>query len=208
MRRLLTHAKTNGVGHKYLIQHSAGSGKSNSITWTAYQLIELYAPGADLPLFNSVVVVTDRHILDKQIRDNIKNFSEVKNIIAHAESSADLKAALETGKRIIITTVQKFPFIVAGVEDLSDRNFAIIIDEAHSSQSGQAADKMNMALGFEDEDPEDTQDKILKAMEGRKLSKNASYFAFTATSKNATLEKFGQQTPEGKFVPFHLYSMK
>ena len=208
VRRLLTHAKTNGVGHKYLIQHSAGSGKSNSITWTAYQLIELYAPGADLPLFNSVVVVTDRRILDKQIRDNIKNFSEVKNIIAHAESSADLKAALETGKRIIITTVQKFPFIVAGVEDLSDRNFAIIIDEAHSSQSGQAADKMNMALGSEDEDPEDTQDKILKAMEGRKLSKNASYFAFTATPKNATLEKFGQQTPEGKFVPFHLYSMK
>ncbi|MEB3231494.1 MAG: DEAD/DEAH box helicase family protein [Leptolyngbyaceae bacterium] len=208
VRQLLTHAKTNGVGHKYLIQHSAGSGKSNSITWTAYQLIELYAPGADLPLFNSVVVVTDRRILDKQIRDNIKNFSEVKNIIAHAESSADLKTALETGKRIIITTVQKFPFIVAGVEDLSDRNFAIIIDEAHSSQSGQAADKMNMAFGSEDDEPEDTQDKILKAMEGRKLSKNASYFAFTATPKNATLEKFGQQTPEGKFVPFHLYSMK
>jgi len=208
VRQLLTHAKTNGVGHKYLIQHSAGSGKSNSITWTAYQLIELYAPGADLPLFSSVVVVTDRRILDKQIRDNIKNFSEVKNIIAHAESSADLKTALETGKRIIITTVQKFPFIVAGVEDLSDRNFAIIIDEAHSSQSGQAADKMNMAFGSEDEEPEDTQDKILKAMEGRKLSKNASYFAFTATPKNATLEKFGHQTPEGKFVPFHLYSMK
>jgi type I restriction enzyme R subunit len=127
-------------------------------------------------------------------------------------SSAELKTALETGKRIIITTVQKFPFIVEGVEDLSDRNFAIIIDEAHSSQSGQAADKMNMALGIEDgsgeEEPEDTQDKILKMMEGRKLSPNASYFAFTATPKNATLEKFGVQTPEGKYVPFHLYSMK
>ncbi len=234
VRQLLTHAKTKGVGHKYLIQHSAGSGKSNSITWLAYQLIEVYPPsssqppsfqgegganpfpspsgrgarGEGLPLFSSVVVVTDRRVLDKQIRDTIKNFSEVKNIIAHAEIAADLKTALETGKRIIITTVQKFPFIVAGMEDLSDRNFAIIIDEAHSSQSGQAADKMNMALGSEDDDPEDTQDKILKAMEGRKLSKNASYFAFTATPKNATLEKFGQQTLAGKFVPFHLYSMK
>ncbi|MEM6838754.1 MAG: DEAD/DEAH box helicase family protein [Cyanobacteria bacterium P01_C01_bin.120] len=217
VRQLLSHAKTHGTGHKYLIQHSAGSGKSNSITWTAYQLIELYAPGADLPLFNSVVVVTDRRVLDKQIRDNIKNFSEVKNIVAHASSSAELKTALETGKRIIITTVQKFPFIVEGVEDLSDRNFAIIIDEAHSSQSGQAADKMNMALSTEnsrtedgngEEEPEDTQDKILKVMEGRKLSPNASYFAFTATPKNATLEKFGVPTPEGTFVPFHLYSMK
>ncbi|MDX2231107.1 MAG: DEAD/DEAH box helicase family protein [Leptolyngbyaceae cyanobacterium bins.349] len=238
VRQLLSHAKTNGTGHKYLIQHSAGSGKSNSITWLAYQLIEVYSPRSplpplekggnepasppfqgglggsqplrspDLPLFNSVVVVTDRRILDKQIRDNIKNFSEVKNIVAHASSSTELKTALEAGKRIIITTIQKFPFIVAGVEDLSDRNFAIIIDEAHSSQSGQAADTMNMALGSDDEEPEDIQDKILKAMEGRKLGKNASYFAFTATPKNATLEKFGQRTPEGKFVPFHLYSMK
>ena len=213
VRQLLTHAKTNGVGHTYLIQHSAGSGKSNSITWTAYQLIELYAPGSDLPMFDSVVVVTDRRILDKQIRDTIKNFSEMKNIIAAATSSSELKTALETGKRIIITTVQKFPFIVEGVEDLSDRNFAIIIDEAHSSQSGQAADKMNMslgtgALGSDDEEPEDLQDKILKAMEGRKLGKNASYFAFTATPKNSTLEKFGQQNVDGQFVPFHLYSMK
>jgi type I restriction enzyme, R subunit len=213
VRQLLTHAKTNGVGHTYLIQHSAGSGKSNSITWTAYQLIELYAPGSDLPMFDSVVVVTDRRVLDKQIRDNIKNFSEMKNIIAAATSSSELKTALETGKRIIITTIQKFPFIVEGVEDLSDRNFAIIIDEAHSSQSGQAADKMNMslgngALGSDDDEPEDLQDKILKAMEGRKLGKNASYFAFTATPKNSTLEKFGQRTPDGKFVPFHLYSMK
>lgn len=208
VRQLLTHARTNGVGHTYLIQHSAGSGKSNSITWTAYQLIELYAPGSDLPMFDSVVVVTDRRILDKQIRDNIKNFSQVGNIIAAATSSAELKTALETGKRIIITTIQKFPFIVEGVEDLSDRNFAIIIDEAHSSQSGQAADKMNMTLGNDDEESEDIQDKILKAMEGRKLGKNASYFAFTATPKNTTLEKFGQRTADDKFVPFHLYSMK
>lgn len=208
VRKLLGHAKTNGVGHTYLIQHSAGSGKSNSLTWTAYQLIELYAAGADLPLFDSVIVVTDRRNLDQQIKENITNFSEVKNIVAHASSSADLKTALETGKRIVIATVQKFPFIVEGVEDLSDRNFAIIIDEAHSSQSGKAADTMNITLSNEEEKPEDTQDKILKMMEGRKLSKNASYFAFTATPKNATLEKFGRRTPEGQFVPFHLYSMK
>ena len=208
VRQLLHHAKTHGVGHTYLIQHSAGSGKSNSITWAAYQLIELYAPGSDLPMFDSVLVVTDRRVLDKQIRDTIKNFSEMKNIIAAATSAAELKTALETGKRIIITTIQKFPFIVTGVENLSDRNFAIIIDEAHSSQSGQAADKMNTALGSDDDDPEDLQDKILKAMEGRKLGKNASYFAFTATPKNTTLEKFGQRNAAGQFLPFHLYSMK
>lgn len=208
VRQLLNHAQKNGVGHTYLIQHSAGSGKSNSITWTAYQLIELYAPGCDYPLFDSVVVVTDRTNLDKQIRDNIKGFSEIKNIITHANNAQELKTALETGKRIIITTIQKFPFIVNGVEDLRNSNFAIIIDEAHSSQSGQAADKMNAALGSDEEEPEDIQDKILQAMEGRKLGKNASYFAFTATPKNTTLEKFGQQNADGKFVPFHLYSMK
>src|SRR4028118_1948684 len=112
VRQLLSHARKNGVGHTYLIQHSAGSGKSNSITWTAYQLIELYAPGSDYPMFDSVVVVTDRTNLDKQLRDNIKGFSEMKNIIAHASSAQELKTALETGKRIIITTIQKFPFIV------------------------------------------------------------------------------------------------
>jgi type I site-specific restriction-modification system R (restriction) subunit len=175
VRQLLSHAKTNGVGHTYLIQHSAGSGKSNSITWTAYQLIELFAPGSDLPMFDSVAVVTDRRILDKQIRDNIKDFSEMKKIVAPAASSAELKTALEAGKRIIITTIQKFPFIVDGIDNLSNSRFAIIIDEAHSSQSGQASDKMNMALGNDDEEPEDIQDKILQAMEGRKLGKNASY---------------------------------
>ena len=213
VRQLLAHAGAHGVGHTYLIQHSAGSGKSHSITWTAYQLIELYTKGTDQPVFDSVVVVTDRQVLDKQLRDNIKQFSEVKNIVALAFHSNDLKQALENGKKIIITTIQKFPFIVDGIEDLSDRSFAVIIDEAHSSQSGPVADKLNQALGMEEdegdrEEPEDVQDKILKYMEGRKLGKNASYFAFTATPKNATLEKFGQQTTDGQFIPFHLYSMK
>ena len=209
VRSLIAHAGNNGVGHSYLIQHSAGSGKSNSITWAAYQLIELYPKGADSPLFDSVIVVTDRRILDKQLKDNISQFSQVKNIIAHAESSQDLKTALKNGKKIIISTIQKFSFIVDGIENLKERKFAVIIDEAHSSQGGKSADNLNITIGADkDEEPEDYQDKILKVMEGRKRSDNASYLAFTATPKNSTLEKFGQRTPDGAFVPFHLYSMK
>lgn len=218
VRSLLEHAATSGVGHKYLIQHSAGSGKSNSITWTAYQLIETYpakadlpgAKGLDQPLFDSVIVVTDRRLLDKQLRDNIKDFSEVKNIVAPALRSADLKLALENGKKIIITTIQKFPKIVDGIADLSDKRFAVIIDEAHSSQSGSAHDNMNRAMGSGDTDPDidDPQERILAAMRSRKMSGNASYFAFTATPKETTLEKFGEHQPDGTFEPFRLYSMK
>jgi len=207
VRELLRDASEKGVGETYLIQHSAGSGKSNSLTWTAYQLIELYKPGADHPMFDSVIVVTDRRVLDKQLRDNIKLFSELKNIVAPAFSSQELKESLEKGKKIIITTIQKFPFIVDGIDDLSTKNFAVIIDEAHSSQSGVAADNLNKSLG-EVEDEDEVQDAILEAMKRRKMRKNASYFAFTATPKNATLERFGIQQPDGKFIPFHLYSMK
>jgi len=218
VRRLLDHVATNGVGHSYLIQHSAGSGKSNSITWAAYQLIETYpvsasltgARGLDQPLFDSVIVVTDRRLLDKQLRDTIKDFSEVKNIVAPAHRSADLKSALENGKKIIITTIQKFPFIIDGISDLSDKRFAVIIDEAHSGQSGLAHDNMNRAMGAGDTDPDedDPQDRILTAMQSRKMRGNASYLAFTATPKATTLEKFGEQQPDGSFKPFHLYSMK
>ncbi|OAP39038.1 DEAD/DEAH box helicase [Sinorhizobium glycinis] len=218
VRRLLWHAATNGVGQSYLIQHSAGSGKSNSITWAAYQLIETYpvsasvagGKGLDQPLFDSVIVVTDRRLLDKQLRDNIKDFSEVKNIVAPAMRSADLKSALENGKKIIITTIQKFPFIIEGIADLSDKRFAVIIDEAHSGQSGSAHDNMNRAMGASDADPDedDPQDRILAAMQSRKMRGNASYFAFTATPKNTTLEKFGERQPDGSFKAFHLYSMK
>ncbi|MCB5195706.1 type I restriction endonuclease subunit R [Deefgea salmonis] len=209
VRQILNDSKAKGVGQSYLIQHSAGSGKSNSLTWLAYQLVELYDINGIKNVFDSVVVVTDRRILDSQLKDNLRLFSETKNIVAHCESAAELKAHLELGKKIIITTVQKFPFIVDGIDDLTDRSFGVIIDEAHSSQSGSASDKLNMTLGSDDEDvPEDTQDKILAAMKGRKMSRNASYFAFTATPKPATLEKFGRQGVDGKFYPFHLYSMK
>ncbi|WP_233144555.1 DEAD/DEAH box helicase family protein [Methyloprofundus sedimenti] len=215
VRSLIADVAINGVGQTYLIQHSAGSGKSNSIAWAAYQLIEAYpasadipgAKGLDQPLFDSVIVVTDRRLLDKQLRDNIKDFSEVKNIVAPAHKSSELKSALENGKKIIITTIQKFPFIIEGISDLSDKRFAVIIDEAHSSQSGSAHDNMNRAMG-KDEDEEDVQDKILDAMRSRKMRGNASYLAFTATPKSTTLEKFGQQQSDGSFVPFHLYSMK
>jgi type I restriction enzyme R subunit len=217
VRKVLAHTSEHGVGHSYLIQHSAGSGKSNSITWAAYQLIESYPetlgiPGAkalDAPLFDSVIVVTDRRLLDKQLRDNIRDFSEVKNIVAPALRSSDLKAALENGKKIIITTIQKFPFIIEGIADLSDNRFAVIIDEAHSGQSGQASDTMNRAMGGNaDAETEDAQDAIVAAMQSRKMRGNASYFAFTATPKNTTLEKFGTKQPDGSFRPFHLYSMK
>jgi type I restriction enzyme R subunit len=221
VRKLIADASQKGVGQTYLIQHSAGSGKSNSITWAAYQLIETYpesdsipgSKGVSNPLFDSVIVVTDRRLLDKQLRENIKEFSEVKNIVAPALSSADLKSALETGKKIIITTIQKFPFIVDGIADLSDKRFAVIIDEAHSSQSGTAAGKMNQAMGNateenEEEEEQDPQDKILEAMRSRKMRGNASYLAFTATPKNNTLERFGVKQADGKYKPFHLYSMK
>lgn len=228
VRRLVQDVAGNGVGKRYLIQHSAGSGKSNSITWLAYQLIEAYphseqakgAKGLEQPLYDSVIVVTDRKILDKQLKDNIKQFSEVKGIIAHAERSKDLRNALENGKKIIITTIQKFPFILDDIGEMADKNFAIIIDEAHSSQSGQAHDGMNTALNVHDEkdsntqdsDTDNNQDRIVQAiekhMQNRKMRGNASYFAFTATPKDSTLEKFGEKQADGRFTPFDLYSMK
>ncbi len=218
VRRILDHAAEFGVDNTYLIQHSAGSGKSNSITWVAFQLIETYpqkddlpgSKGTGFPLFDSVIVVTDRRLLDKQLRDNIKEFSEVKNIVAPAMSSKELKESLEEGKKIIITTIQKFPFIIDGIADLSDKRFAVIIDEAHSSQSGTAAGKMNQAMGIgqNEEEDLDNQQKILNAMQARKMKGNASYLAFTATPKNATLERFGTEQADGSFIPFHLYSMK
>ena len=218
VRKLIAHTGEHGVGQSYLIQHSAGSGKSNSITWAAYQLIETYpiaanvpgAKGIEVPLFDSVIVVTDRRLLDKQLRENIRDFSEIKNIIAPAFKSADLKRSLEQGKKIIITTIQKFPFIIDGIEDMSDKRFAVVIDEAHGSQDGAAHGKMNQVMGraAAEEPDQDPQDKILEAMQLRKMRGNASYFAFTATPKNSTLEKFGQPQSDGSFHPFHLYSMK
>ncbi len=206
-----------GVGKTYLIEHSAGSGKSNSLTWLAYKLIKtcpntmeaVRAKAVDAPLFNSVIVVTDRRLLDKQISDNIKMFGQSAKIVAHADTSKDLKEAIENNKRIIITTIQKFPFICDAISDVSDHNFAVIIDEAHSSQSGIAADKLNATVQKDaDTDGSDTDALLEKLMKDRKMSTNCSYFAFTATPKRETLERFGSEDAEGKFHPYHLYSMK
>jgi len=212
VKALLADAKKTGIGQKYLIQHSAGSGKSNSIAWLAHQLVGLEKDGS--AIIDSVVVVTDRVNLDKQIRDTIKQFMQVSNTVAWAEHSGDLKKALVGGKKIIITTVHKFPFILEDIGTAHKRRtFAIIIDEAHSSQSGNMSAKMNIALSGEYllEEDESAEDKIIKLMEGRKMLTNASYFAFTATPKNKTLEMFGVPYPEGdetKHRPFHVYTMK
>ena len=208
---LLADVKTNGVGKKYLIQHSAGSGKSNSIAWLAHQLIGLEKDGH--PTIDSVIVVTDRRILDKQIRDTIKQFMQVANTVAWAEHSGDLRKAITDGKRIIVTTIEKFPYVVPEIgAEHKDNRFAIIIDEAHSGQSGRNSAQMNLALsGLASDDEMDNEDKINAMMEGRRLLNNASYFAFTATPKNKTLETFGvayQDGDEIKHRPFHVYTMK
>lgn len=211
VEKLLADVKGNGVGQKYLIQHSAGSGKSNSIAWLAHQLIGLEKDGH--PMIDSVIVVTDRRILDKQIRDTIKQFMQVSNTVVWAEHSGDLTKAITDGKRIIVTTIEKFPFIVPQIgAEHKDHHFAIIIDEAHSGQSGRNSAQMNLALsGLASDDEMDNEDKINAMMEGRKLLGNASYFAFTATPKNKTLETFGvpyQDGDEIKHRPFHVYTMK
>ena len=217
VNKLIDDVAECGVGKTYLIEHSAGSGKSNSLTWLAFKLIKtcpysmeaVRAKALDKQLFDSVIVVTDRRLLDKQITDNIKAFGQSDKIIAHADNSQQLMEAIISGKKIIITTIQKFPFICDSIADVSDHNFAIIIDEAHSSQSGIAADKLNATVQ-KDADTEggDTDALLEKLMKDRKMSTNSSYFAFTATPKKETLERFGTCDENGKFQPFHLYSMK
>lgn len=211
VEKLLADVRQYGVGKRYLIQHSAGSGKSNSIAWLAHQLIGLERDGR--PMIDSVIVVTDRRILDKQIRDTIKQFMQVKNTVVWAQHSGDLKKAIQDGKRIIVTTVEKFPYISQEIgQEHINHTFAIIIDEAHSGQSGRNAANMNLALSGLASDRElDNEDKINAMVEGRKLVKTASYFAFTATPKNKTEEVFGTPYEEDgqiKHSPFHVYTMK
>ena len=212
VRKLLADTARHGAGKRYLIQHSAGSGKSNSIAWLAHQLIGLRRD--DAPIFDSIIVVTDRRILDQQIRDTVKQFAQVGATVGHAEHSGDLREFIEGGKKIIISTVQKFPFILDEIgSEHRGRRFAIIIDEAHSSQGGRTSAAVSMALSAAgaEEDDETTEDAINRIMEARKLLPNASYFAFTATPKNKTLEIFGEPYDEGgqaKHRPFHDYTMK
>jgi type I restriction enzyme R subunit len=221
VRKVLADVAEKGAGRRYLIQHSAGSGKSNSIAWLAHQLVDVRKAGGEgKEVFDSVIIITDRRILDDQIQKTIKGFAQVGSIVGHAEHSGDLRKFIEGGKKIIISTVQKFPFILDEIGDAHrGRSFAIVIDEAHSSQGGKTASKMSEALAAKQDpdadepDPEDKiNDALQKRMDAKKLLTNASYFAFTATPKNKTLETFGDAVPgEGgktAHVPFHSYTMK
>lgn len=215
--RLLKDVKEKGVGQRYLIQHSAGSGKSNSIAWLAHNLVSLHRVEnhKEKEVFDSILVVTDRRVLDRQIQENVKSFTENRNLVESiTEGSRQLKAALEEGKKIIVTTIQKFPYIADEITHLSDKTFAIIIDEAHSSQSGKNAEEMGKAIGNKDDKETgamNLEEELIKIIKNKKFQKNASYFAFTATPKPKTLEMFGSACEingERKFIPFHLYSMK
>ncbi|WP_430592509.1 type I restriction endonuclease subunit R [Humidisolicoccus flavus] len=212
VRQLLSDVEANGAGRRYLIQHSAGSGKSNSIAWLTHQLTEATHDGKIA--FDSIIVVTDRIILDSQLTQTIKSFLQVGSTVVHADRSGDLRRAITAGKKIIVTTVQKFPYILDDIgADHRDRRFAIVIDEAHSSQGSKTSAAVSRALAGVKTDEEDTvEDRINRIIEGKKLLTNASYFAFTATPKNKTLEMFGEPVPNAEggtsFRPFHSYTMK
>ena len=219
--RLLADVKSNGAGHNYLIQHSAGSGKSNSIAWLSHRLSGLHND-LDQKIFRSVIVITDRKVLDSQLQDTIYQFDHVDGVVQKIDkNAAQLKDAIDNGAPIIITTLQKFPVIYKEVMG-QKHNFAIIVDEAHSSQTGEAARKLKKALadtsvaleeyarleGELEANTPDQQDKILNELATQGQHDNLSFFAFTATPKDKTLQMFGTPTVDGKYVPYHIYSMK
>jgi type I restriction enzyme R subunit len=213
--RNVTAASRQGSGHNYLIQHSAGSGKSNTISWLGYRLASLHVN--DRNVYDSVIVVTDRKVLDRQLQRTFQQFEQVSGVLEGIDkSSSQLKDALEKGRKIIVTTMQKFPRIVDEIHDLPGKNFAVIIDEAHSSTTGENSKNMKLVLtprGIEDAEEEDSEeetyeDRIVQDMETRGKQNNVSYYAFTATPKAKTLELFGQRMPDGRYVPFHTYTMR
>ena len=219
VRRILADVKAEGVGHNYLVQHSAGSGKSNSIAWLAHQLAGLYQHATDTErMFDSVIIVTDRRVLDKQLQNTVKQFEQTEGVVNCIDKhSRQLRKALESSKDIIITTLQKFPVIAKTLADLQvkGRRFAVIIDEAHSSQSGESSKHMKQVLasGLEeaeaaDRESFDLEDEINKEQEARGRQPHVSYFAFTATPKGKTLELFGRKNAQGEFVAPYVYSMR
>lgn len=224
VRKLIWNVRDCGVGHNYLIQHSAGSGKSNSIAWLAHRLSGLHDRNNN-SVFNSIIVVTDRKVLDKQLQETIYQFEHQKGVVVKIDdekTSKDLKEALDDGKRIIITTLQKFPVIYDQVDDVSGKKFAVIVDEAHSSQTGNSAKKLKIALADreealkkyaeleaqEEENEKDYEDKIVEELATHGQQDNISFFAFTATPKAKTLELFGTKQDDGTFAPYHVYSMR
>jgi len=209
VRKLLGDAKGNGPGQNYLIQHSAGSGKSNTIAWAAHQIINLHDAN-DQPLFDTAIIVTDRLVLDRQLQNTIGGFAQTEGVVKKIDgTSRDLKDAIVKGARIIITTIQKFGTEhLATISGQAGRNFAVIIDEAHSSQSGKAAQAMSDALTRDATSSDDIEDMVLAFQKARGPQKNISFLAFTATPRNVTLERFGHIGSDAKPHPFHLYSMR
>ncbi len=219
VRKIEYDVKKRGAGKNYLVEHSAGSGKSNSIAWLAYRLSSLHDE-KDKPLYDSIIVITDRLVLDQQLQNTIYQFEHKQGVVKKIDKNAkQLAEALTAGTKIIITTLQKFPFVLDKIGALPKRNYAVIIDEAHSSQGGEASKKMKQVLSYKDLDEaidkdserteeDDAEDEIRKSMMARGQHKNLSFFAFTATPKSKTLEYFGVKDNEGKPRPFHLYSMR
>ena len=212
VRKLISTSREEGPGNNYLIQHSAGSGKSNSIAWTAHRLGSLHDKN-DKKVFNSVIVVTDRRVLDQQLQNTIYQFEHKDGVVKKIDqNSSQLADSLTSGTPIIITTLQKFPFIIQKVGDLKDRTYAVIVDEAHSSMGGQTASEMKGVLGDQVEEEtyeyESSEEEIIKEINKRGPQKNISFFAFTATPKYKTLEVFGTESVDSKPEPFHLYSMR
>ncbi len=233
VRKLLADAKKNGSGHNYLIQHSAGSGKSNSIAWLAHHLSTLHDDNNQV-IFNSTVVITDRRVLDRQLQDTIYQFEHVDGVVVRVEEkeskSPQLAKAINTGAKIIITTLQTFPFILDKVEHMAGKRFAVIVDEAHSSQTGKASEKLKEALSEIEKQGEDaielklhqyaeaeakeesrttdSEDEIAREMTSHGIQKNLSFFAFTATPKSKTIEMFGTKGDDGLPHAFHVYSMR
>ena len=217
---MVSHARNHGPGKRYLIQHSAGSGKSYTIAWLAHQLSTLH-DADDRSVFDSIVVVTDRRVLDRQLQHAITQFEQTLGVVENIDkTSRQLRQALESGKRIIVTTLQKFPVIAEQIGALPGQRFAVIVDEAHSSQSGESSKSLKAVLAAgsleaaEEEEAgvatpeEELEATVLAEMEKRGPLPNLSTFAFTATPKAKTLELFGAKQADGRFEPFHLYSMR
>lgn len=209
VRRLISHAGANGPGRNYLIQHSAGSGKSNTIGWLAHQAINLH-DGSNTPVFNTAIIVTDRVVLDRQLQETVAQFEQTKGLVKTIDgTSKQLKEAIAKGARIIVTTIQKFSTDhLKAISGQGARTFAVIIDEAHSSQSGKSAQAMTDALTRDETSSEDIEDLILDYQKSRGPQANLSFFAFTATPRNVTLERFGVKGSDGLPVAFHEYSMR
>ena len=218
VRRLVTHAREHGPGQRYLIQHSAGSGKSNSIAWLAHQLSVLH-DAHDQRVFDSIIVITDRRVLDRQLQRTVRQFQQTLGVVENIDkTSHQLKEALEDGKTIIVTTLQKFPVIAGQMSALPGKRFAVIVDEAHSSQTGESTKSLKSVLTVQsleeaeqeegDEEGDDLEDRLVAEMQKRGHLPHVSTFAFTATPKQKTLELFGTRRPDGSYTAFSVYSMR